>query len=98
LRRKEMGIRLALGARPRDIAALVVGEAVSLAAAGAVTGVAGALALSRLLSGLLFEIKPQDPLTLGLAALFLLMLAAAAAAAPARRAAREDPCQTLRAE
>lgn len=98
LRRKEMGIRLALGARPKDIAALVVGEAVSLAAVGAVAGVIGALALSRLLGGLLFEVKPQDPLTLGLGAVFLLMLAAGAAAGPARRASREDPCQTLRAE
>jgi putative ABC transport system permease protein len=95
-RRQEIGVRLALGARPIDVVRLVVGQGVRMALAGVGLGVAGALALTRLLSGLLFAVTPSDPLSFSAACAVLLCVALAAAYLPARRAAQVDPAIVLR--
>jgi hypothetical protein len=95
---QEIGVRVALGATARDIRALVLGEGLRLAALGASLGLAGALAASRLVRGLLFEVHPQDPLSLVAAALLLVGVSGLASYLPARRAARVDPAVVLRAE
>lgn len=98
LRRREIGIRMALGARPPDVQGLVVREALILSVAGAVIGLAGTLAGARLLAALLYQVNPRDPLTLAATATLLVVLAICASAVPARRASRQDPAETLRAE
>jgi predicted permease len=95
-RRRELGLRLALGARPRDVLRLVVGEAVGLTAAGAVLGVAAAAAGGKLLAGLLYGVRPADPATMLAVVTVVLGVALAACAAPGRRAALTDPARTLR--
>ncbi len=95
-RRRELGIRSALGATGRRLLAMVLGEGLALAAVGLVAGLAGTLALSRLLRGLLFGVSPYDPVTMGTMAVLLLAVAAAACLAPAWRAARADPVATLK--
>jgi putative ABC transport system permease protein len=97
-RTREMGIRIALGARPAAVVALVMRQAFVLAAAGVAAGLAGAALLTRLLGGLLFEIRPTDPFTYTLSAALLAATAAMAAWRPARRAAAVDPITALRAE
>jgi len=92
----EIGVRMALGARRADIFALVLGRGAWLALAGALLGLAAAIALSRSLSSLLFEVSPTDPTILGLAAAVLTVAALLASYLPARRAARVDPAVTLR--
>ena len=98
LRRQEIGIRIALGARPADVQILVVREALILALGGVVIGLAGALAGSRLIASLLYQVNPRDPLTLAATAALLVILAVCASVLPARRASQQDPAQTLRAE
>jgi ABC-type antimicrobial peptide transport system permease subunit len=95
-RTNEIGIRMALGARPGDVLRLVVGQGARFALAGIVVGVLAALALSRLMSGLLFGIDAQDPLTFGIVSLILAGAALLAAWLPALRAARIDPVLALR--
>ena len=97
-RTREIGIRIALGAVPREILALVIGQGAWLAVAGVALGVAGALVASRLLGGLLFEVTPTDPATYAGTALTLLGVAAIAALVPALRATRTDPVEALRSE
>ncbi|HEV7501191.1 MAG TPA: FtsX-like permease family protein, partial [Vicinamibacteria bacterium] len=97
-RAHEMGVRMALGARPGDVARLVVGEGLVLALAGAAIGLGGAAAAGRALSSLLFEVRPADPLTFTLAAAALVVVATAACTRPALRAARVDPAVALREE
>ena len=97
-RRSEIGLRMALGARATQVTAMVVGHSLRLAAVGAIAGVVAALATTRLLATLLYGVKPTDPLTLIAAPVFLLAVAALASMAPARRAARVDPVEALRAE
>jgi putative ABC transport system permease protein len=97
-RAHEIGVRMALGARPRDIARLFLGEGILLAAAGITIGVAGALGLTRFLRSLLFEVKPTDPLTFIGVAVVLGLVAIAASGIPARRAVRVDPMVALRYE
>jgi len=97
-RRREMGIRLALGAEPRRLRNAVVAGSMRTVAVGLVAGLAGALALTRLLESLLYEVEPTDPVTLAAAALVLAGAALWASAVPARRAASVDPSETLRAE
>ena len=93
---KEMGIRMALGATPRGIGLLVVRHGVLMAAAGLVTGIAGAFAISRVMRSLLFGVGSADPLTYALVAVLVTITALAASCIPARRAARLDPMASLR--
>ena len=95
-RTREIGVRSALGAGPRDVLALVVGEALALAAAGITLGTAGALAVSRVLRSQLYAISPTDPATFATAAVGLVVIALLASGVPAFRATRVDPAQVLR--
>jgi len=97
-RTSEIGIRVALGARPSRISGMVVREALLLTAAGVVAGIAGALLLSRSLASLLYGLTPYDPLTLWSVVLVMLLTGLAAAYLPSRRAARLDPTAALRHE
>jgi len=97
-RTPEIGVRMALGASPWDISRLVVGKGLWLAAAGIVLGTAAALALTRVLSSLLFGVRPEDPATFTAVGLLLSAVAAFASYIPARRAAKVDPMVALRYE
>jgi putative ABC transport system permease protein len=98
MRTKEIGLRLALGARQRDAVALVLREGLTLVAAGAAAGVAIALAVTRLLGTLLFGVSPTDPLIFAGVLVALFFVALVATSIPARRASRIDPMQALRYE
>ena len=97
-RTQEIGIRMALGAGRTHVLRMVVAEGLKIGAAGLLLGVAVALALTRLMSGLLFEVSERDPLTFVALPLVLLAIAAGASWIPARRAVRVDPIVALRAE
>jgi ABC-type antimicrobial peptide transport system permease subunit len=97
-RTHEIGIRMALGAHSGDVLRMVMGESLLLVLIGLAIGMAGALAATRLIAGMLFEVTPNDPLTLALATLLMLAVAALAGWLPARRAARVDPMVALRQE
>jgi ABC-type antimicrobial peptide transport system permease subunit len=101
-RTSEMGIRMALGARRRDVVWLVLSDALLLVLMGIAIGVPSALAVARLaanqISGLLFGLNPADPAIMVMAALVLGSVAAIAAYLPARRASRVDPMVVLRME
>jgi predicted permease len=97
-RTRDIGIRVALGARDADVFRLVVGHGMMLAAAGAVLGVGGALVAARVMKSLLFSIDPRDPITFALVPVLLLAVALVACYVPARRALRVDPLVALRAE
>ncbi len=97
-RTREIGVRMALGARRGDVVQLVLREGLLLVAIGLVAGIPLALASSRLLHSFLFEMKSTDPLSLGVVVLLLGMVAAFAGLIPARRAARVDPMVALRYE
>ena len=98
LRTNEIGVRMALGAQPRDVLGLVLGRGTKLAVAGVAIGLAGALALSRFLSSLLFGVRSTDPPTFLAVALLLIAVALAACYFPARRAMRVEPLVALRHE
>jgi putative ABC transport system permease protein len=97
-RRQEMGIRMALGAQPRDILKLVVGHGMGLTLTGVVLGVVGSFAVTRLLVTLLFGTRATDPLAFSAAAVFLGAAAFLACYIPARRATRLNPMLALRYE
>jgi predicted permease len=97
-RDREIAVRLALGATGANVRRLVLMEAGRLAGVGALLGVAGAVAGTRLLRGLLFEVQPMDPVTIGGAAVLLIAAAALAAYAPMGRAARADVVSVLRSQ
>jgi putative ABC transport system permease protein len=97
-RTREIAVRMALGAKPRDVLRMIVGHGAALTLAGVVVGVAGALALARLLTGLLYGVEAGDPLTLVAVSLLLGGVALVASYVPARRATRVDPMEALRAE
>ncbi len=97
-RTQEMGIRLALGARPKDVARPILREALILAVLGMTTGLPLALVLSRLTRSLLFGIKPHDPVTVIASIALLLGVAVISAWIPASRAAKVDPMEALRYE
>jgi predicted permease len=95
-RKPEIGVRIALGASVREVSALVLLQSLRRAALGAVIGLAGAWATTRLLSRLLYSVSPTDPVVLVSVAVGLVGVAVLAAFAPARRAARVDPVEVLR--
>lgn len=97
-RTREIGVRTALGATPRDILALIARQAVPLVVGGGVLGVIGAIALTRYLRSLLFGVEPTDPATLTAVGGVLIGIAVVACAAPAVRALRVDPARALRQE
>ncbi len=97
-RAHEIGIRLALGARPADAIALVIRRGLALTVAGAAIGVAGGVLVARMMSGLLFSVTTLDPVSFIGPPVMLTMVSLAACYVPARRAAHIDPIQTLRGE
>ena len=97
-RTREIGIRMALGARPASVVRLVVSYALGLATGGVVLGVAAAALLTRLIAGMLFNISPTDPWTFAAITVMLIATALMATLTPARRAARVDPMVALRTE
>jgi predicted permease len=97
-RTHEIGIRMALGAQPFDVLKLVLGGSMAWTLGGVAVGIAGAVALTRLLGDLLYGVRPTDPLILGATALLLIAVAFAATYFPARRATRVDPLVALRYE
>ena len=97
-RRREIGVRMALGAQRRDVLRLVLARALRSVAAGLIVGLAGAAALTRVLQRFLFGVTPTDPIAFTVVTLLLMAVALVAAWLPARRATRVDPCTALRAE
>jgi putative ABC transport system permease protein len=97
-RTREVGIRMALGAGPGEVLAMVLGQSARPVLAGGALGLLAALALGRFLASLLFEVRPGDPRTLALVAAVLAAAALGAGFLPARRATRIDPAIALRGE
>jgi putative ABC transport system permease protein len=97
-RTQEIGVRMALGARPGSVVGMILREAAILVGAGVGFGLAGSLGLVRFIRGLLFGVSAGDPWTLGGVAILLSAIALMACSIPARRAARVDPMVALRSE
>jgi len=97
-RTREIGVRMAVGAKREDIVRMVLLQAGRYAAVGIVAGLAVSLAGARLINGLLFQTSPMDPISLSITVGVLVLLAALAVTIPARRAASVDPTEALRAE
>jgi predicted permease len=97
-RTREIGVRIALGAQWRDVLKLILKSGMALVTIGLTIGLAGALALTRLMTTLLFEVSPTDPITFGVVALCVILATLLACYIPARRATRVDPLIALRYE
>ena len=97
-RRREIGVRMALGAERRDVLRLVLTRALRIVVAGLIVGLAGAVAVTRVLQTFLFGVTPTDPIAFTIVTLLLMAVGLLAAWLPARRATRIDPCAALRAE
>lgn len=98
LRRRELGVRIALGAQPATVAAMVTRQGLGLSTAGVAVGLALVVIVARFLRSFLFEVAPTDPVTLGGATIVLVFFALAASWIPARRAARVNPIEAMRGE
>lgn len=97
-RTKEIGIRVALGARPLDVVRLIIGHSLSWTLIGIATGLVASLGLVRFLGNLVYGVTPTDPFVLTAVSALLIAVATTAAYLPARRAARVDPVSALRSE
>ena len=97
-RPREIGVRLALGAKPSDVSGMIVRRGLALAGIGVVLGVVGALALNRVIAGVLYGVASTDPATFVGVSVILLGVATLGSWLPARRAAIVDPAVTLRAD
>jgi ABC-type antimicrobial peptide transport system permease subunit len=97
-RAREVGIRVALGARRQEVTWLFVGQGLRLAVVGTALGLAAAVGLTRLMTSLLFQVSAVDPLTYGSVSLALVAAASLASYLPALRAASADPVEALRGE
>jgi predicted permease len=95
-RRPELGVRIALGATPKDVLGLILGQGLVTTAIGVGIGVIGALALTRTLQAMLFDVTPTDPLAFGAVVALLIAVAALASYVPARRATRVNPLEAFR--
>jgi len=98
MRTRELGIRMALGAQKRDLMKLVLRQGILLSLAGVVIGIAGAFAVTRLMTSMLYNVRPNDPGTFAAVSGLLLLVALAACGVPAIRAMRVDPLAALRSE
>ena len=96
MRRRELGVRAALGATPRHLYGMVLHQTLRLTLAGLLVGIAAAVGMSRLLQRLLYETEPSDPVAYGVTIAVITVAAGLASAAPARRAARADPLTSLK--
>jgi len=97
-RQREFGVRLALGAGPRDVLSIVLSHGAKLALAGSLAGLAASLFLAPIIEGFLFQVGPRDPLTLAGVAATLAIVTLIASALPALRASRTNPAMALRGE
>jgi ABC-type antimicrobial peptide transport system permease subunit len=97
-RTQEFGVRMALGAEPRDVRRMMLGQGLALAAWGTVLGVLGAFGITRVIGSLLYNVTPTDPVSFGAVVALMLVVAAVAAYLPARRATEVDPLVALRTE
>jgi putative ABC transport system permease protein len=97
-RKREIGIRLALGAQSSDVVQMVLAQGATMALVGVAIGIVAAFALTRWMASLLFGVTPHDPLTFGSVAALLTLVALLASYLPARRAMRVDPMVALRYE
>jgi len=97
-RTAEFGIRMAMGARPRDVLGMVIGQGLRMGVIGVMAGAVGAFALTRFIRGLLFGVDSFDPVTFGFMAVLLIGVTAFACYIPARRATKVDPMVALRYE
>ena len=97
-RKREIGIRLALGAQRGDVVQMVLKQGATMALVGVTIGIAAAFGLTRLMTSLLFGVTARDPLTFGLVAVLLMLVALLACYVPARRAMKVEPLVALRYE
>ena len=97
-RTQEFGVRMALGAEPRDVRAMMLRQGLALALWGIVLGVIGAFGITRIIGSLLYDVAPTDPLSFSAVSIVMLVVSAIAAYLPARRATMVDPVTALRAE